>query len=61
MPTSRAAAVLGYLAGFALLFLIWHLAAIFVVKSVLPTLGIMLVCLAIITWWPGLALGLVRC
>jgi NitT/TauT family transport system permease protein len=35
VPTSRAAAVLGYLAGFALLFLIWHLAAIFVVKSVL--------------------------
>ena len=32
----------------------------FVVKSVLPTLGIMLVSLAIITWWPGLALSLVH-
>jgi NitT/TauT family transport system permease protein len=34
-PTSRAATVAGYVAGFALLFLIWHLAAVFVVRSVL--------------------------
>lgn len=31
----RAATLAGYLAGFALLFLVWHLAAIFVVKSAL--------------------------
>ncbi|MFM2149282.1 MAG: putative aliphatic sulfonates transport permease protein SsuC [Pseudomonadota bacterium] len=35
MPTSRAATVLGYLAGFALLFLVWHLAAVFLVRSAL--------------------------
>jgi NitT/TauT family transport system permease protein len=33
--TSRAVTVAGYAAGFALLFLIWHLAAIFLVRSVL--------------------------
>jgi NitT/TauT family transport system permease protein len=32
---SRAAAVAGYVVGFALLFLIWHLAAVFLVRSVL--------------------------
>jgi NitT/TauT family transport system permease protein len=33
--TSRTATVAGYLTGFALLFLIWHLCAVFVVKSAL--------------------------
>ncbi|MEN9798831.1 MAG: hypothetical protein RL653_2527 [Pseudomonadota bacterium] len=32
----------------------------FVVKSVLPTLGIMMASLAIITWWPPLSLTLVQ-
>ena len=32
---SRAATIGGYIAGFALLFLIWHLAAVFLVRSVL--------------------------
>lgn len=32
----------------------------FVIRSVLPTLGIMLVSLAIITWWPPLTLSLVQ-
>jgi C4-dicarboxylate transporter DctM subunit len=32
----------------------------FVVKAVLPTLGIMLASLAIVTWWPGLSLALVH-
>ncbi|WP_372623888.1 ABC transporter permease [Falsiroseomonas sp.] len=35
MLTSRAATVAGYVAGFALLFLIWHLAALFLVRSAL--------------------------
>ena len=35
MRTDRAVTVAGYLAGFALLFLIWHLAAVFLVRSVL--------------------------
>ena len=35
MPTSRAATIGGYLAGFALLFLIWHLAAVYLVRSAL--------------------------
>ncbi|HEV7266610.1 MAG TPA: ABC transporter permease [Falsiroseomonas sp.] len=35
MLNSRAAAVAGYVVGFALLFLIWHLAAVFLVRSVL--------------------------
>ena len=33
--TSRAVTVAGYVAGFALLFLIWHLASIYLVRSVL--------------------------
>jgi len=33
--TSRAATVAGYAAGFAILFLIWHLAAVFLVRSAL--------------------------
>jgi NitT/TauT family transport system permease protein len=33
--TSRTATVAGYVAGFALLFVIWHLAAVFLVRSVL--------------------------
>jgi C4-dicarboxylate transporter DctM subunit len=32
----------------------------FVIKSVIPTLVIMLVSLMIITWWPGMSLGLLR-
>lgn len=32
---SRAATIGGYIAGFALLFLIWHLAALYLVRSVL--------------------------
>lgn len=32
----------------------------FVIRSVVPTLGIMLVSLMIITWWPGMSLGLLR-
>jgi ABC-type nitrate/sulfonate/bicarbonate transport system permease component len=35
MLNSRAATVAGYLVGFALLFLVWHLAAVFVVHSAL--------------------------
>jgi NitT/TauT family transport system permease protein len=33
--TSRTATVAGYLAGFALLFLVWHVAAVFLVRSAL--------------------------
>jgi ABC-type nitrate/sulfonate/bicarbonate transport system permease component len=35
LATSRAATVAGYLAGFALLFLVWHVAAVFLVRSAL--------------------------
>lgn len=35
MATSRAAAIAGYVAGFVLLFLIWHVAAVWMVRSAL--------------------------
>jgi NitT/TauT family transport system permease protein len=35
VPTSRAATIGGYVAGFALLFLVWHLVAVYLVSSAL--------------------------